>query len=117
MEGTPTKQTIQDSFRGASTRRTYETFQKQFEAFCANHKQGTDPVAATTEDCTDFFRHLYTMGRKARTIDCAKTALVAFFKKHNNPTLPKQASQSSTLSVCKSAIDKTMWTTKKRPTH
>ena len=94
MEGTPTKQTIQDSFRGASTRRTYETYQKQFQAFCANHKQGMDPVAATTEDCTDFFHHLYTMGRKARTIDSAKTALVAFFKQHNIEPNPAQASES-----------------------
>ncbi|RHY08825.1 hypothetical protein DYB25_008988 [Aphanomyces astaci] len=94
MEETPTKQTIQASFRGASTRRTYATYQKQFEAFCATHKQGTDPVTASTEDCTDFFHHLYSLGRKARTIDSAKTALVAYFKDNNVEPNPAQASES-----------------------
>ncbi|ETW05093.1 hypothetical protein H310_04121 [Aphanomyces invadans] len=83
MEGTPTKQTIQESFRGASTRRTYKTYQTQFEAFCKSRKNGLSPVVASSDDCTDFFHHLYSLGRKARTIDSAKTALVAFFKMHN----------------------------------
>ncbi|RLO04817.1 hypothetical protein DYB28_011323 [Aphanomyces astaci] len=89
-ERTPTKQTIQDSFHGASTRRTYSTYQRQFEAFCAHHKNGLNPNAATTEDCTDFLHHLYSMGRKARTVDSAKTALVSFFKESSISPNPAQ---------------------------
>ncbi|RHY25336.1 hypothetical protein DYB32_008377 [Aphanomyces invadans] len=47
MEGTPTKQTIQESFRGASTSRTYKTYQTQFEAFCTSQKNGLNPVVAS----------------------------------------------------------------------
>ncbi|RHX97799.1 hypothetical protein DYB36_012670 [Aphanomyces astaci] len=89
-ERTPTKQTIQDSFHGASTRRTYSTYQRQFEAFCAHHKNGLNPNAATPEDCTDFLHHLYSMGRKARTVDSAKTALVSFFKESSISPNPAQ---------------------------
>ncbi|RHY00348.1 hypothetical protein DYB25_008292 [Aphanomyces astaci] len=73
------KKSIQDSFHGASTRRAYTTYQKQFEAFLRMHKEGIDPREAGTEECTDFFHHMYTQGRKARTIDLAKSALVAYF--------------------------------------
>ena len=75
----PSKQAIQDSFHGASTRRTYTTYQKQFQEFCDSTKDGLLPELASTEDCTDFFHHLYSLGRKARTVDLAKTSLVAFF--------------------------------------
>ncbi|ETV80617.1 hypothetical protein H257_06141 [Aphanomyces astaci] len=84
------KQTIQDSFHGASTRRTYSTYQRQFEAFCAHHKNGLNPNAATPEDCTDFLHHLYSKGRKARTVDSAKTALVSFFKESSISPNPAQ---------------------------
>ncbi|RHY12997.1 hypothetical protein DYB36_007847 [Aphanomyces astaci] len=91
MESVPTKQTIQDSFRGASTRRTYLTYQTQFQEFCVSHKHGLDPAAATTEDCTDFFHHLYSLGRKPRTVDSAKTSLVAYFKDQHVEPNPAQA--------------------------
>ncbi|KAF0684306.1 Aste57867_23703 [Aphanomyces stellatus] len=91
MESVPTKQTIQDSFRGASTRRTYTTYQNQFQEFCTTYKHGLDPVNATADDCTDFFHHLYSLGRKPCTVDSAKTALVAFFKEHQVEPNPAQA--------------------------
>ncbi|KAF0701500.1 hypothetical protein As57867_008004, partial [Aphanomyces stellatus] len=94
MEAVPSKQTIQDSFRGASTRRTYSTYQRQFQQFCENEKDGKDPLTASVEDCTDFFHHLYAVGRKARTIDSAKTALVAFFNEHNVQPNPAQSTVS-----------------------
>ncbi|KAF0717988.1 Aste57867_1974 [Aphanomyces stellatus] len=75
----PSKKTIQDSFHGVSTRRAYVTYQKQFVAFLQSHKNGAEPREAGTEECTDFFHHLYTKGRKASTIDLAKSALVAYF--------------------------------------
>ncbi|ETV68370.1 hypothetical protein H257_15691 [Aphanomyces astaci] len=90
MERTPTKQTIQDSYHGASTRSTYSTYQRQFEAFCAHHKNGLNPNAATPEDCTDFLHPLYSMGRKSRTVDSAKTALVSFFKESSISPNPAQ---------------------------
>ncbi|KAF0698069.1 Aste57867_11289 [Aphanomyces stellatus] len=69
------KQTIEESFRGASTRRAYGTYQKQFESFLNAHKGGIAPETASTVDCTDFFHHLYPSGKKTRTIDLAKSAL------------------------------------------
>ena len=71
--------TIEEAFRGESTRRAYGTYQKQFEAFLLANKGGISPEVASTEDCTDFFHHLYTSAKKARTFDLAKSALVAFF--------------------------------------
>ncbi|KAF0701635.1 Aste57867_7937 [Aphanomyces stellatus] len=73
------KQTIEESFRGTSTRRAYGTYQKQFESFLQARKGGIAPETASTMDCTDFFHHLYSSGKKARTIDLAKSALVAYF--------------------------------------
>ncbi|RHZ10725.1 hypothetical protein DYB37_011237, partial [Aphanomyces astaci] len=74
-----TKQTIEESFRGTSTRRAYDTYQQQFEAILQPHKTDTALETASTEDCTDFFQALYTCGLTARTIDVAKSALVAYF--------------------------------------
>ncbi|KAG9413010.1 hypothetical protein AC1031_016032 [Aphanomyces cochlioides] len=91
MDGGPTKQTIQESFLGASTRRTYRTYQQQFLVFLHEADQETDPRTATSEDCTDFLHHLFLLGRKARTIDCAKTAMVAYFKQANVVPNPAQA--------------------------
>ncbi|KAF0718771.1 hypothetical protein AaE_010558 [Aphanomyces astaci] len=51
-------------------------------------------MTACTEVCTDFFHHLYSLERKARTIDSAKTALVAYFKEKNVEPNPAQASDS-----------------------
>ncbi|RLO02112.1 hypothetical protein DYB28_013081, partial [Aphanomyces astaci] len=76
---TASKKTIEDSFLGASTRRTYKTYQTQFETFMRTHKDGVEPHAAGTEECTDFFHFMYSQGKKARTIDQAKSALVAYF--------------------------------------
>ncbi|ETV78637.1 hypothetical protein H257_08127 [Aphanomyces astaci] len=73
------KQTIEESFRGASTRPAYDTYRKQFESFLQPHKGGIALETASTDDCTDFFHHLYTNGKKARTIDVAKSALAAHF--------------------------------------
>ncbi|KAG9416718.1 hypothetical protein AC1031_001101 [Aphanomyces cochlioides] len=84
------KQTIEESFRGASTRRAYGTYQKQFESFLQAHKGGIAPETASTVDCTDFFHHLYTSGKKTRTIDLAKSALVAFFSSKGVSPNPAQ---------------------------
>ncbi|KAH9148775.1 hypothetical protein AeRB84_007991 [Aphanomyces euteiches] len=91
MDAVPTKQVIQESFLGASTRRTYKTYQQQFLNYFqeANHEK--DPQSATSNDCTDFLHHLYSLGRKARTIDCAKTAMVALFKEYRIDPNPAQA--------------------------
>ncbi|ETV96638.1 hypothetical protein H310_10329 [Aphanomyces invadans] len=88
------KKTIQESFHGASTRRAYTTYQKQFEAFLRLNKDGLDPREAGTEECTDFFHHMYTQGRKARTIDLAKSALVAYFSACG--VVPNPAQDSTT---------------------
>ncbi|ETV89929.1 hypothetical protein H310_15229 [Aphanomyces invadans] len=90
MKRTPTKQAIQDAFHGASTRRTYLTYQRQFEAYCARYKSGLNPKAATIEDGTDFLHQLYSLGRKARTEDSAKTALMSYFKESNISPNPAQ---------------------------
>ncbi|KAH9090318.1 hypothetical protein Ae201684P_014124 [Aphanomyces euteiches] len=91
MDAVPTKQVIQESFLGASTRRTYKTYQQQFLNYFqeANHEK--DPQSATSNDCTDFLHHLYSLGRKATTIDCAKTAMVALFKEYRIDPNPAQA--------------------------
>ncbi|KAF0733878.1 hypothetical protein Ae201684_009436 [Aphanomyces euteiches] len=91
MDAVPTKQVIQESFLGASTRRTYKTYQQQFLNYFqeANHEK--DPQSATSNDCTDFLHHLYSLGQKARTIDCAKTAMVALFKEYRIDPNPAQA--------------------------
>ncbi|KAF0699269.1 Aste57867_10169 [Aphanomyces stellatus] len=84
------KQTIEESFRCASTRRAYGTYQKQFESFLKAHKGGIAPETASTEDCTDFSHNLYTSGKKTRPIDLAKSALVAYFSSKNIPPNPAQ---------------------------
>ncbi|RHY51944.1 hypothetical protein DYB38_005546 [Aphanomyces astaci] len=86
------KQTIEESFRGTSTRRAYDTYQQQFEAFLQAQKTGTALEAASTEDCTDFFHALYTRGLTARTIDVAKSALVAYFNSKRVSPNPAQDS-------------------------
>ncbi|RHY14623.1 hypothetical protein DYB36_004968 [Aphanomyces astaci] len=86
------KQTIEESFRGTSTRRAYDTYQQQFEAFLQAHKTGTALEAASTEYCTDFFHALYTRGLTARTIDVAKSALVAYFNSKRVSPNPAQDS-------------------------
>ncbi|RHZ30041.1 hypothetical protein DYB37_011674 [Aphanomyces astaci] len=87
---TASKQTIEESFRGTSTRRAYDTYQKQFETFLQANKPGTALEAASTEDCTDFFHALYSRGIKARTIDVAKSALVAYFNSKRVSPNPAQ---------------------------
>ncbi|KAH9131640.1 hypothetical protein AeRB84_021714 [Aphanomyces euteiches] len=94
MEGLPTKQTIQESFLSASTRRTYATYQRQFTTYCATVKDDIDPLTSSTEECTDFFHHLYALGKSSRTIDSAKTALVALFKQ--NKIIPNPAQDIET---------------------
>ncbi|KAF0690764.1 Aste57867_17866 [Aphanomyces stellatus] len=54
------------------------------------HKSNIEPGAAGTEECTDFFHHLYSQGKKARTIDSAKSALVAFFNARKVTPNPAQ---------------------------
>ncbi|RHY23762.1 hypothetical protein DYB32_009071 [Aphanomyces invadans] len=75
----PLKKTIQESLQGASTRRAYTTYQKQFEAYLSMHKGGMSAGAAGIEKFPDYFHFLYSQGKIARTIDLAKSALVAFF--------------------------------------
>ncbi|KAF0683730.1 Aste57867_24240 [Aphanomyces stellatus] len=93
------KQTIEESFRGTSTRRAYGTYPKQFETFLQAHKGGIAPETASTMDCTDFFHHLYSSGKKAKPIDLAKSAwyIVGLqkFNKKNNVDEEKKAHQLS----------------------
>ncbi|RHZ26678.1 hypothetical protein DYB31_008489 [Aphanomyces astaci] len=84
----PSKATIQGSFRSKSTLRTYRTYQKQFAEYC-KQLPGVEPEAETPSVCTDFFHHLYSQGKTARTVDSAKTALVAFF--HDLKVIPNPA--------------------------
>ncbi|KAH9088710.1 hypothetical protein LEN26_019372 [Aphanomyces euteiches] len=58
-----------------------------------NTKRSCDLLAATTDDCTDFLHHLYTLGRKARTVDSTKTAMVALFKENKIEPNPAQATE------------------------
>ncbi|KAF0768484.1 hypothetical protein AaE_002779 [Aphanomyces astaci] len=91
----PSKATIQGSFRSTSTLRTYKTYQKQFFAFCEN-VLAIEPHTAGPGSCTDFFHHLYSLGRTARTVDSAKTALVAYFadlKRDPNPARDVESKQ------------------------
>ncbi|KAF0704739.1 hypothetical protein AaE_014785 [Aphanomyces astaci] len=87
---TASKQTIEVSFRGASTRRAYDTYRKQFVSFLQAHKGGIALETASADDCTDFFHHFYTNGKKARTIDVAKSALVALFNNKRITPNPAQ---------------------------
>ncbi|CAK4481261.1 unnamed protein product [Aphanomyces euteiches] len=91
MDAGPTKQDIQESFLGASTRRTYKTYQHQFLDYLNEANHVMDPLTATSNECTDFLHHLHSLGSKARTIDCAKTARVAYFKHYNVDPNPVQA--------------------------
>ncbi|RHZ15375.1 hypothetical protein DYB31_006706 [Aphanomyces astaci] len=50
----------------------------QFETFMRTNKQRVEPHAAGTEECTDFFHFMYSQGKKTRTIDQAKSALIAY---------------------------------------
>ncbi|KAH9100230.1 hypothetical protein LEN26_016053 [Aphanomyces euteiches] len=94
MTAPPTKAVIRDSFHGASTRRTYATYQKQFVQFCNEKQNGMCALSATTDVCTDFFHELYTSGKKARTVDAAKTSLVSFFKDNNVHPNPAQDAEA-----------------------
>ncbi|KAG9414390.1 hypothetical protein AC1031_013588 [Aphanomyces cochlioides] len=94
MTAPPTKAVIRDSFHGASTRRTYATYQKQFVQFCNEKQNGMCALSATTDVCTDFFHELYTSGKKARTVDAAKTSLVSFFKDNNIHPNPAQDAEA-----------------------
>ncbi|KAH9140505.1 hypothetical protein AeRB84_015274 [Aphanomyces euteiches] len=89
MAQVPSKETIEESFHGASTRKVYKTYQNQFVAFCKENKRGLLPEQASAKECTDFFHYLYSNGKSARTIDSAKAALVAFFTTKN--ITPNQA--------------------------
>ena len=85
------KQTIEDAFYATSTKRMYKTYQGQFFEYCKDHKDGLDPKVACASDCSDFFHYLYSECKKsARTIDSAKTALVAFFNSNQIEPNPAQ---------------------------
>ncbi|KAG9403796.1 hypothetical protein AC1031_005291 [Aphanomyces cochlioides] len=86
----PPKETIHASFLSSSTHRQYKTYQTQFEDFCLNHKNGLSGTAATPDDCTDFLHYLFENGRKSRTIDAAKNALVSFYKQKRITPNPAQ---------------------------
>ncbi|KAH9112956.1 hypothetical protein LEN26_013210 [Aphanomyces euteiches] len=115
-QATPCKQTIEQSFLGVSTRRTYASYQRQFEEFCKHEKDGIDPASATAEICTDYFHHLFSLGRKARTVDTAKTALVAYFKDHKIDPNPAQETTSKKYVVAlQKFVDKTLQTRSEKP--
>ncbi|KAH9168422.1 hypothetical protein AeNC1_017922, partial [Aphanomyces euteiches] len=61
-----------------------------FEDFCVKHKDGLRGDAATPDDCTDFLHFLYENGRKSRTVDAAKNALVSYFKQRRITPNPAQ---------------------------
>ncbi|ETV65408.1 hypothetical protein H257_17869 [Aphanomyces astaci] len=89
------KATIQGSFRSKSTLRTYQTYQNQFSKFCKD-VLAINPAGATPVACIVFFHHLYSLGKTARTVDSAKTALVAYFqalKVDPNPARDVEAKQ------------------------
>lgn len=90
----PSKETITQAYHAKSTHKAYGTYQRQFIKYCQEYKGGIDPCTATHNDCTDFFHHLYSHGKKARTIDLAKTALVAFFSENNIKPNPAQNPES-----------------------
>lgn len=90
----PSKQTIEDAHRAKSTSRTYRTYQNQFLQFCKDVKSNLNPELATPVDCTDFFHHLYGLGKTARTVDSAKTSLVAYYKERRITPNPAQHAQS-----------------------
>ncbi|CAK4212611.1 unnamed protein product, partial [Aphanomyces euteiches] len=95
----PSKETIQASFYGASTRRAYKTYQRQFEEYVRRADSCGDPREASTETCTDFFHFLYEQGKTARTIDQAKSALVAYFTSHNISPNPAQSANARRYAV------------------
>jgi site-specific recombinase XerD len=90
----PSKETIEDAFHAKSTRRTYKTYQNQFTDFCKVQKKGLAPDKASASVCTDFFHYLYTTGKKAKTVESAKAALVAFFSEKNVSPNPARDNES-----------------------
>ncbi|CAK4173701.1 unnamed protein product [Aphanomyces euteiches] len=116
-QATPCKQTIEQSFLGASTRRTYASYQRQFEEFCKHEKDGIDPASATAEICTDYFHHLFSLGRKARNLDTAKTALVAYFKDHKIDPNPAQETTSKKYVVALQKFCRQNTTDEERKAH
>ncbi len=90
----PSKETIQGSFHAKNTIRAYKTYQNQFIEFCRQQKNGLNPIEARSSDCTDFFHYLYSNGKKARTIDSAKTALVALFTEKKVSPNPAKDSET-----------------------
>jgi integrase len=85
------KETIEDCFYAPTSKRSYSTYQRQFFEYCRVHKNGLDPKIAQPSDCSDFFHYLYSEGEKtARTVDSAKSALVAFFNKNEIKPNPAQ---------------------------
>ncbi|CAK4082756.1 unnamed protein product, partial [Aphanomyces euteiches] len=86
----PSKRTIEEAFHGASTKRTYSTYQKQFEQFLMSRFGEFLPSQITVDDCTDFFHHLYDQGKKSSTVDLAKAALVAYFNANKVTPNPAQ---------------------------
>ena len=90
----PSKETIEKAYHSKNTLRSYKTYQTQFKEYCRVHKNGLGPESASPAECTDFFHHLYRSGKKARTIDSAKTALVAFFNEKKITPNPAQDSET-----------------------
>ncbi|KAH9142023.1 hypothetical protein AeRB84_013866 [Aphanomyces euteiches] len=86
----PSKRTIEEAFHGASTKRTYSTYQKQFEQFLMSRFGEFLPSQITVNDSTDFFHHLYDQGKKSSTVDLAKAALVAYFNANKVTPNPAQ---------------------------
>ncbi|KAF0717014.1 Aste57867_2542 [Aphanomyces stellatus] len=82
----PSKKTIQESFLGSYTRRAYKTYQTQFEAFLRLQKDGMDPCTAGTEECTDFFHHLYSQGKHPAKKTSKQSSMEEFVVQKAIPT-------------------------------
>lgn len=83
----PSKDTISSAFHAKSTQKANRTYQKQFQTYCREKRNSLDAKLAC-HGLYGFFHDMYTKGRKARTIDLAKTTPIAFFsghKLHPNP--------------------------------
>ncbi|KAH9133727.1 hypothetical protein AeRB84_020241, partial [Aphanomyces euteiches] len=67
--------------------------------------------------CTDYFHHLFSLGRKARTVDTAKTALVAYFKDHKIDPNPAQETTSKKYVVALQKFCRQNTTDEERKAH
>ncbi|ETV84119.1 hypothetical protein H257_03429 [Aphanomyces astaci] len=87
---TASKQTIEESFRGTSTRRAYDTYQKQFETFLQANKPGlqawqqwfvADPGAGLVCALKDYNSDMIRLDRKKYS---ERLTLASAFEKYQS---------------------------------